>query len=206
MNTFSKTSKIVIISLFIILISLLSYALYVNIKVRTNKSILPIQTMQTIDLHDDVYEYLLENSSFYYNETDHTKLRDKIKDELGIKATFYKEKSKIDHGRVWGYTNFGIRLIVIQSNLGTTDYITTVAHEYTHLKYYALNELWTNFETFKFLYNSKDKDLHQAGINFALSYLNPYVKDSSNYGNYKQREYDISYYAYNYILDDLNKN
>lgn len=206
METFSKTSKIVITSLFIILISLLSYALYVNIKVRTNKSILPEQTMQTIDLYDNVYQYLLENSSTSYNETDYTNLRYKIKDELGIKVAFYKEKSKIDQGRVWGYTNFGIRLIVIQSNLGTTDYITTVTHEYTHLKYYALNELWTNFETFKFLYNSKDKDLHQAGINFALSYLTPYVKDSPNYGNYKQREYDISYYAYNYILDDLNKN
>lgn len=206
MKIFSKTSKIVITLIFIILIALLTYALYVNIKVRTNKLILPEQTMQTIDIQDSVYQYLLENSSTSYNETDYTNLRYKIKDELGIKATFYKEKSKIDQGRIWGYTNFGIRLIVIQSNLGTTDYITTVAHEYTHLKYYALNELWTNFETFKFLYNSKDKDLHQAGINFALSYLNPYVKDSPNYGCYKQREYDISYYAYNYILDNLNKN
>lgn len=205
MKTFSKTNKIVITFLFIIVISLLSYALYVNIRVRANKLTLPEQVMQTIDSQDIVYQYLSENSSTYYNETDHSKLRSKIKDELGIKATFYKEKPKIDHGRVWGYTNFGVRLIVIQSNLGTTDYITTVAHEYTHLKYYALNELWTNFETFKFLYNSNDKDLHQAGINFALSYLKAYVKDIPSYEDYRQREYDISYYAYNYILKDLLK-
>lgn len=206
MKTFSKTSKILITFLFIILITLLSYAIYVNIRVRTNKSTLPEQVMQTIDSQDTIYQYLLENSSICYTETDHTKLRNKIKNELGIKAAFYKEKPKIDQGRVWGYTNFGIRLIVIQSNLGTTDYITTVVHEYTHLKYYALNELWTNFETFKFLYNSNDKDLHQAGINFALSYLKAYVKDTPNYQDYRQREYDISYYAYNYILKDLSKN
>lgn len=203
---FSLKEKIIIY----ILLTIITFLLCYSIAIRTmifNCDKLEYVNFTPITTENKVYKYLEENrkENYQYEVVDKTIIRKNIKNELGVHFSVYIGRDHLlKNGKAWGYTNFAIRGIVVCEKLGTEDYITTVAHEYVHLKNYNINEMWSNFEAFKFLYNSKNKDFKQAAINFAYDYVVCHTIDRD--GNFitnkqHQEEYDIAYYVINYLND-----
>lgn len=189
--------KFFIILYFIVCTAIIAYGTTIIILVRTNRNYLGDQLLWSIKSDDKVYTYLQERTGSI-RESDRTKLRNDVAKEIDIHCYIYEERPRLKKN-VLGYTVFPIRKIVIKSSQSLSDYLATVTHEFIHLKYYTLNERWTEFESFKLLYESDNPDLHQAGINLGFDYIRKYTEGDVLYGRSPLSEYDISYYVYNYL-------
>lgn len=94
--------------------------------------------------------------------------RSLVEQELNFKAYFYCEKDLKYHD---GLMLVAIRTMIIDESLSGYDYCLTFVHEAMHLKRFAKQENYICFETFKYLYESKDRELHNFGVKYAIEQL-----------------------------------
>lgn len=115
--------------------------------------------------------------------------RDAIEKDLGVKFYIYGET---DLGSKYnGLTIPTIRTILIHDDVTGEDYCIVFAHESIHLTQFISNERYVCFETFKYLYESKIEELHNAGVRFGLKQI--------------QGVYSGEYDVYDLIVDYLTK-
>ena len=195
--------KFFFIFLIVFTIVLLTYATIITNTIKNNKDILEYQNIQITE-EDKIYQYLKANINYNHLEIDKSNLKSSIEDLIEFKFYNYigKNSSSIANGKGLAYVNFHFRYIVIAENISTRDYITTLTHELIHLKYYNANEMWTNFMTFKLLYESNNSVFKQAAINFAYRYISSHTLDSQGNllnNNVAQEDYDIAYYVISYF-------
>lgn len=69
--------------------------------------------------------------------------------------------------------------------------LETLTHEFVHLKYWAVNETFTQFMTFKLLYESDNEILHNKGKEIAIR--------QNNHEYYKP--YECSWYVNKYFRE-----
>ena len=86
-----------------------------------------------------------------------------------------------------------LRLVFVDENLISLHYfITTYAHELTHVKYQVVNETFTAYKTFTTLYESGNAELKYH----AMVYANDVLR-----GAYRRGEYDCGYYILEYLKE-----
>ena len=131
------------------------------------------------------------NKQVSSNEYKYTKqeMRQVLEDEVGLRLYWYKEDD-IPNG---GYSVGFYRIIYMDRNVGIEQYCFILCHEMCHIKHYTANEIYTNFMTFKTLYESDDPELRQAGTWFGIYLLNR---------GYNQ-EYDCSWLIVDYLVDKI---
>lgn len=112
----------------------------------------------------------VENTN--YNVTKQ-EIRTLLEDELDFRFYIYKE------GEVKVTTNsaYSIALLryikVDMDKCGRVDdYCIALCHEMCHIKYFTGNEIYTQFMTFKTLYESDNETLHDIGVWFGVYILN----------------------------------
>ena len=93
------------------------------------------------------------------NEKSESYYRNFLEKDLGVGLYFYKE---INTSKYNGICYPMIRLIVIDVDITGYQYCLTLTHEFMHLKKFILQDNYTCFETFKYLYESKE--LHNIGV------------------------------------------
>lgn len=71
--------------------------------------------------------------------------------------------------------------------------LETITHELVHLKYFSVNETYTQFMTFKLLYESDNEILHNKGKEIAIDQCENYAHFNTNY--------DCSWYIVNYLKE-----
>lgn len=136
----------------------------------------------------------IHNSHF---TLDRAEVKKKMEKAFGIKFYIYKEvyelpvyKGLILNGR----TTPALRRIEISIKETTEDYVYAfaLAHEMSHLKYYTLDERYTEFMAIKILYESGDEQLIDVA-KFATrqQFFHNQLKDS-----------DCTYYLYNYLFGE----
>ena len=117
------------------------------------------------------YSFIYDKNKF--NNLDRKEIRIKLEKIVDVRCYIYTEKN-MDITRE-GYTIPIFRHIYINRNLNKIDYIYSLCHELCHLKFNVGNERFTNFETFKYLYNSEFKEVAYYMIeNLQQGY---YIKD-----------------------------
>lgn len=109
-----------------------------------------------------------------------------LEKDLKVGLYFYKERSIPKYN---GLCYATIRLIVIDEDITGYQYCVTLTHEIMHLKRFILQENYVCFETFKYLYESKE--LHNVGVWYALMQLD---------GAYSG-EYNICYQIVDYLTN-----
>ena len=112
-----------------------------------------------------------------------------IESELDISFYIYIETNNA--GGFDGRTRACVRTIIIDRNLQDYKYCLTFVHEAIHLKKLIGNETLVEFEVFKYLYENKDKELHNMGVEFGIKQL---LKRNYN------GEYDCSNYIVDYLI------
>ena len=112
-------------------------------------------------------------------------MRALLEAEMDFHAYIYKE-SDVATG---GYSVSLIRLIVMDKAIDIEQYCIVLCHEMCHIKYFTGNEIYTQFMTFKTLYESDNPTLRRVGTWFGIYVLN---------GNYKTG-YDCSAMIVDYL-------
>lgn len=117
-----------------------------------------------------------------------------IEEQLGLSMYIYTEK---DLGNSTdGITHILVRLITIDSTIEGYEYCLAFTHEALHLKTCSKNETYICTETFKFLYENEDEELHNIGVWYARQQLmDLYIG-----------EYNIKNYIINYIIGEEGSN
>ena len=155
-------------AIIIILLILICYLLttFIMIKVRYKDYTLEKYSMSDYAI---VREYLTNK----YEELDGTyeltvpTAEEKIRQE--IQPKFYilvKSKPFIDYSA--GITILPFRFIMVDPNQDVRDYLISLTHEFIHLKYMVANETWTQFNTFRILYESKNIYLNYLACHLAV--------------------------------------
>ena len=85
---------------------------------------------------------------------------------------FCIELESSNTGSMAGYCRFVIWTIVINNTLQIDVYAKALMHERLHLYYYTGCERFTQYQTFKHLYESKNEYLHKLGVQIALEIMN----------------------------------
>ncbi len=142
---------------------------------------------------DECIERLYSEADYYKAYTEDKKLiRNRINKEFDYSAYIYFGKnSRMLYNGAGGYAIIPLRIICVAEKMNYTNYIWCLTHEIVHIKYVCYNETWTNFMTFKLLYESSNFDFRQVAISFAIDYLNEW--------NYDNEEYNIGYYIHQYL-------
>lgn len=91
-----------------------------------------------------------------------------------------------------GRTNIISNVIEINPYMTVETFTWVYAHEILHHKFFTQNELFVEFETFKFLYES-DNPFYRHSAVCELMNMGPHNKD-----------YDVRYYIYNYLEQKEN--
>ena len=93
-----------------------------------------------------------------------------------------------------GLTSIPTHTVMVLKNLNNMEYVETLTHEIIHLKYCTSNETFTNFMTFKYLYESDNQYLKFASREMAMNIL---------YDDYSSaKQYDCGYYIIKYLEDN----
>lgn len=95
--------------------------------------------------------------------------RNLLEDEIGIHVYFYNYTNLPEEYAGKSYTV--IRYMLIDKDVWGEKYATVFTHEAFHIKKCTGNERFVCFETFKLLYNSSNKYLHNAGVMYAILQL-----------------------------------
>ena len=115
-------------------------------------------------------------------------MRKALEDELDFRHYIYREGKTPRNEQ--GFSVALIRYIKVDiSKCDIEYYCITLCHEMCHLKFFTRNEIYTQFMTFKTLYESNNAELRQVGIRFGVYVLN---------GSY-DHEYDCSYLITDYL-------
>lgn len=201
----SKWTKKTIALLILTIISLVwfGYVLSIYLIVKNNKNKLEYESI-SITTESKVFKYLDENRNYSYLNNNLKEIRTEAEDLVGLHFYIYlgKDVKSIEHGAAWGVTNFYFRTITVAEKIGVGNYIHVIVHELVHLKYYNANEMWTNFMTFKLLYESDNPDFKQVAINYAYRYISSHTIDEKGNlvnTNWAGNLYDMSYYIINYL-------
>ena len=123
-------------------------------------------------------------NDLYLEKTTHTlsnkEYKHLIETELNLKLYSYQVKELPNDN---GKCNLYFRIIRINTGLSGVHYARTFTHEAMHLKHCTENELFVCYETFKFLYKSDNKYLHNAGVIYAIDNLTHNVAEEYNITN-----------------------
>lgn len=100
-----------------------------------------------------------------------------IEEELDLNFYIYCEKDL-----KWndGLELKPIRTIIIDNDLSGYEYCLNFIHEAMHFKRLSANETYIHFETFKYLYENEDIELHNFGVRFAIKQLRGDYKEDYN--------------------------
>ena len=116
-------------------------------------------------------------------------MRALLEAEMDFHLYIYHEAS-VKNG---GYSVSIIRLIVMDKAIDIEQYCIVLCHEMCHIKYFTGNEIYTQFMTFKTLYESENPTLRRVGTWFGIYVLN---------GNYSTG-YDCSAMIVDYLKEQL---
>lgn len=94
-------------------------------------------------------------------------------------------------GGTLGQCNSYFRVVWIDKDISTIDYVWTMCHELVHLKHHTICERYTNYMTFVYLYNSEFRPM---AINLACS-----MRD----GGFTE-EYNAYMQIEQYLIDNLH--
>lgn len=156
----------------------------IAILVFNRKIDMPVYIHTTRDYYT-AYAILETDYELPQSQTDE-EYRETIAKEAGLGLYFYAEKNLGNEYN--GATLAVIRTIIIDERLAGEEYCMVFTHETMHLTKYSSNETYISFETFKFLYESADKYLHNAGVLYGLKQLQGYYR-----GEYNCHDYIINY-------------
>lgn len=172
------------VGLILICVILLVYMGIVGI-VFCRKINMPIKIFMPTDYYNvlDMLERDYENSIPHRSNKQYKAL---VEEQLDLNFYIYIEKELDNHN---GLAIATIRTIVLDDDLTGYQYCYVFTHEAMHFKKFAKNETYICFETFKFLYENEDEELHNVGVWYAIRQL---------YGYYSG-EYDCSDYIINYL-------
>lgn len=175
-KTITKLNKIfisVMIPLFLIMVFLLStigFACLPRIKTRVQYRTLEPFTLEVT------------------SELSNKEVRSVIEDLVGLKIYSYKEAPLNDYEL--GRAKLFKREIIVVPNLEYIDYVIILTHEMVHIKHFTSDEIYTNYLTFKYLYESNNEDFKNIAIyHYWLSLKGHYSKN-----------YDMSEHVYNYLI------
>jgi hypothetical protein len=189
-NKSNKLPKWLIVCLVIVIV-LGVYALVGTITF-SRKIHLPIQEY-TAEEHSIALDILEEDYNPIGEQRTDSEYKQLVEKQVGISFYFYTEK---DLGnRLDGTTHPLLRIITIDSTISGYDYCIALAHEALHLKTFCANERYICIETFKFLYENEDEELHNIGVWYARDQL---------FGLYRG-DYNIQDFIINYLLKGENK-
>lgn len=123
-------------------------------------------------------------NKLYSEQTTHTLTNNEYKRliETELNLILYSYEVKEMEGRN-GECNLYFRTIRINPSRKGVYYARTFTHEAMHLKHYTVKELFVCYETFKFLYESNNKYLHNAGVIYAIDNLIHNVAEDYNITN-----------------------
>lgn len=134
----------------------------------------------------------------YYNITQ-GELRILIEKEITKHYIYRVDDSKQEE---WtdATSNWFIRTVWMRSKYDNVyDYGRALAHELVRIKYITINDAWVEFQTFKILYESDYKILHDLGKYYGLKILNHrYAEHYETIG----WQYDVSEHVINYLKEN----
>lgn len=109
--------------------------------------------------------------------TNRNEIRKEIGELLGVNVYFYRE-TKLENAM--GVCNPFIREVVLSTDLNDMEYIETICHELCHIKYFTINERFTQYKTWETLYNTNK---YKPVANYILYKMsrNKYYKDYNCY-------------------------
>lgn len=112
-------------------------------------------------------------------------------DAFDLVCSHFNIKCKIvfedlSSSNLYGYVKFLPYTIVLHNNLDSYQLITTLAHEFCHLKYFTLNETYTEYISYQELASSANTVLLNASKWLAYN--------QCTMRQYKDTPYDIAYY------------
>jgi hypothetical protein len=110
--------------------------------------------------------------------------REFIAKDLGIGLYFYSEKKMVGY---YGKTYPIARVIVIDSEISGYKYCETFVHEALHLKKFSGNETYISFETFRYMYETKE--LKNVAVCYGLEQI---------YGEFYE-EYNVAHLIVDYL-------
>lgn len=113
---------------------------------------------------------------------------------VGLKDFTIEYTNNLKSGVV-GNSNLITHHIKIKESLIPFQRLPVLVHEMVHIKYYTANERFTEFTTFKLMYESSNEILHEAGRQYAQELC------SNDWG-----KYDCSYYIVDYFQKKLYNN
>lgn len=142
---------------------------------------------------DECIERLYSEVDYYKEYTEDKKIiRDRVNKEFNNPLYIYIGKNtRTLYNGAGGYAIIPLRIICVAERMNYTNYIWCLTHEIIHLQYVTCNETFTNFMTFKILYESSNFDFKQVAISFGLDYMNAWDDDNE--------EYNIGYYIHQYL-------
>ena len=119
------------------------------------------------------FSYLVEDSKSFNKEKSLSRedAEKYIRDEININAYILIRRKPI-MPLTLGITFLVPRIIMVDDTQEDNVYLTTLAHEFIHLKYMTGNELFTQYMAFKILYESNNEYLHYLGCSLAIRTFN----------------------------------
>lgn len=121
-----------------------------------------------------------------------------VSSNLKFKNYIYIEADNFSDGRL-GRALVPLNSIIVKPNISDKEeYAIMLTHELIHLKYHTTNETFTQFMTFKHLYESNNEYLKYASKILALDIFN------GEYSHAKQ--YDCGYYIIKYLEEKVAEN
>ena len=179
--------KSIAISLALVIFIFLMYSAIIGIISSTNHK-LAVKSYDNTGLR---YQYNLNIN----DHRDNDQIRSDLERLFDVKC--YKYKERLLDSQIGGHTFLVIRLIEINSDYVDMKHLYTfiLAHEFTHLKYYTVNECFTEYKALEILYNSDDIYFK----NIAIWYGSNIIK------NNEMNEYDCGYYLIELLHNELIK-
>ena len=131
------------------------------------------------------YKTLGEDLDAPYSIRTDKEYKEFIEKDLGLKYYIYTENDlKRDSGRAY----ILIRTMVIDKHQDGYYYCLTFAHECMHMVRFRQDERYISFETFKYLYEHEDEELHNVGVWYGYRVL----RDKYS-GDYDIKEEIVNY-------------
>ena len=159
-----------------------SYAVFLRrMPIMTGYECTDEQAQEVLGILQEEYEYV----NFNRTKQDYREL---IEDDFNCHLYIYKEKD-LPEG-IDGQCQPIFRTITIDINADNFFYCCAFAHEMIHLTGYIQQENYVNFQTFRYLYEHEDEELHNYGIKMGILSLS---------GAFPQ-EYDCNGEIIDYIL------
>ena len=127
--------------------------------------------------------YLCAKPYINYNIEQDTKYFDITKEQAiqlaseTVELRYFTLNFTEDLGKnILGNCNIYTSHINVLNSLNGYQLLPVLVHEMVHSKYYTLNERFTEFTTFKLMYESDNEIVHNAGILYAKEICSNYIE------------------------------